>query len=115
MRKQQPEHYIQLQEHWLSYLQHADQWIAEFTTGTVCVRLARLLLYLSELEPATEHHHIHLLKCEEIAAIIGTTTESVSRWTADFKRRGLLNQPDRASTQATIAREALEELILASD
>jgi CRP/FNR family transcriptional regulator, anaerobic regulatory protein len=67
----------------------ADQWIKDLNTGVAWSRVARLLLLLRELG-ADRNGDIELLPREDMAAVVGVTTETASRIVADFKRRGLL-------------------------
>lgn len=89
LRSSSPDTYIQLLEHWFEYLQRADRWITEFSTGSIRSRLARLLNYLGELENGNDE--LRLLTCEELAEILGTTAESVSRQLAELKRNDVLS------------------------
>ncbi|HKJ10470.1 MAG TPA: Crp/Fnr family transcriptional regulator [Gammaproteobacteria bacterium] len=67
----------------------ADQWIKDLNTGVSWSRVARLLL--QEIG-ADRNGDIQLLPREDIAAVVGVTTETASRIVADFKRRGLLQK-----------------------
>jgi CRP/FNR family transcriptional regulator, anaerobic regulatory protein len=85
-----PHIFNQLLEHWFDYLQEADMWIAEFSTGVVKARVARLVNYLSDIEGKDTSNEVKLLTCEEMADILGATPESVSRVLAEFKRKKVL-------------------------
>lgn len=89
-RDEQPEVYCRLQECWYDYLRSADRWIADFSTGALKSRLARLLNFLGDIELELDRDEIKLLTCEEMAEILGTTTESVSRLLAQMKREQVL-------------------------
>ena len=65
----------------------ADIWLTELGTGPVKVRIARLLVRLVDAEPGDT---CFLSTREELGAIPGGATESVSRATADLKRSGLI-------------------------
>jgi len=90
LRMEDPETYIGLVERWHGYLQEADMWITEFSTGPIRARVARLLTYLAEFshDPATGR--VRLLTCEEMGSALGVTGESASRILAEFKRRHIL-------------------------
>lgn len=65
----------------------ADMFLAELSTGSAHVRVARLLLFLGSLgeDPATP-----LLSREEMGGILGISTETASRIIAEFRREGLV-------------------------
>ena len=76
-----------LQEH----LDRADEWILTMGTGPARQRVAHLLLFLSRYS-ADPNGDVELLAGEDMAAIVGTSVETVSRIIADLKRRRLLNR-----------------------
>jgi len=76
---------VRLQDH----LDRADEWITVLGTGPARERIAHLLVMLSKLS-ASPKGDFALLGREDMAAIVGTRTETVSRIVADFKRRELL-------------------------
>jgi CRP/FNR family transcriptional regulator len=90
LKEQDPTAYSRLLEHWYSYLNTADTWITEFSTGPIRGRVARLLLFLIDLDEESGPRELTLLSGEEMAEVLGVTPESVSRVVADFKRRGIL-------------------------
>ena len=87
------EEYPQLCRHTLHMLQHhldrADQWIVTLGTGPARKRVARLLMLMLEYS-ADRDGNIDLLGGSDMAAIVGTSVETVSRIIADMKRRQLL-------------------------
>ena len=76
-----------LQEH----LDRADEWILTMGTGPARQRVAHLLLFLSRYS-ADANGDIELLPGEDMAAIVGTSVETVSRIIADLKRRRVLTR-----------------------
>lgn len=96
LRTEDPLTYASLLERWHNYLNDADTWITQFSTGPIRARVARLLAFLSEFESDAESGELHLLTCEEMASILGVTSESVSRVLAEFKRRDILARHDGA-------------------
>ena len=84
------EAYCQLLEYWHEYLNIADTWITDFSTGTIRGRVARLIRFLVEHDEATGPREVTLLTVEEMADILGVTPESVSRVMADIKRKKIL-------------------------
>lgn len=91
IKSESPHLYCRLIERWFDYLQEADLWIAEFSTGSIKARVARLVNFLSEIESKTSSDEVKLLTCEEMAEILGATPESVSRVLAEFKRNNILS------------------------
>ncbi len=90
VKEQNPAAYSHLLEHWYDDLNTADIWITQFSTGPIRGRVARLLLFLLDLEDNGGARELTLLSCEETAEVLGVTPESVSRVLAGFKRAGLL-------------------------
>lgn len=97
LRTMDPLTYASLLERWHNYLNDADTWITQFSTGPIRARVARLLSFLSEFESDAENGELHLLTCEEMGSILGVTSESVSRVLAEFKRRDILSHHDGAA------------------
>lgn len=90
IKSSHPHIYNKLLEHWFDYLQEADMWISEFSTGIIKARVARLVNFLSDIEGKDASNEVKLLTCEEMAEILGATPESVSRVLAEFKREKVL-------------------------
>ena len=84
------QHHVHLMSKWHQHLLEADMWISEFSTGPIRPRVARLLGFLSRVEDRSASGSVKLLTCDEMAAILGVTPESVSRVLAEFKRSGIL-------------------------
>ena len=87
-----PRQYSQLLKHVCEHLVQADKWIADFSTGGIKPRVARLLLYLSDIEYGESSNMIDLLTVHELADMLGVTQESVSRILADLKRKDTLHR-----------------------
>ncbi|MGD2055720.1 MAG: Crp/Fnr family transcriptional regulator [Gammaproteobacteria bacterium] len=90
LRTADPATYASLLERWHDYLQDADTWITQFSTGPIRGRVARLVAFLSEFEPDAADGEVQLLTCEEMGSILGVTSESASRILAEFKRERIL-------------------------
>ncbi|ARU30412.1 hypothetical protein CAP31_01105 [Sulfuriferula sp. AH1] len=88
LKQQHPELERQLIMRMQQQLDTADQFITDFSTGTAEARVARLLLFL---ESTSTGVYCELLGREEMASILGITTETASRIMADFRRRGLVS------------------------
>lgn len=91
LKKRNPKIYEQLMQRWQKNLEEAESFIVDLNTGHADTRLARLLL---KLDAHSERHCIPNLLREDIAAIIGVTTETASRLMADFRRRKLVDEVD---------------------
>lgn len=91
LSKQTPRLHAQLMKRWGDALNNADAWLTELSTGPAKSRVARLLTWLSE-NSLTED--FYLPSREDIGAMLGITTETASRMTAEFRREGLLNLLD---------------------
>lgn len=91
LERDDAQRHVHLMSKWHQHLMEADMWIADFSTGPIRARVARLLGFLSRIEGRSASDSVKLLTCEEMAAILGVTPESVSRVLAEFKRTGLLS------------------------
>jgi CRP/FNR family transcriptional regulator, anaerobic regulatory protein len=98
--------YKQLILRWQATLDEAEHFLVDLNTGHAESRLARLLL---KLDAHNERHLIPDLLREDIAAIIGVTTETASRLMADFRRRKLVC--DETNRQMRCDPGALKSLI----
>lgn len=109
-KQQEPQLYARLLEKWYEYLNYADTWITEFSTGSVKGRVARLISFLARFDEETGPRVVELLTTEEMSEILGVTPESVSRVVAEFKREGLLEPiENNAESLFTFDRQKLEQ------
>jgi CRP/FNR family transcriptional regulator len=97
LRRANPLVYASVAQYWYKDLRDADTWIMQFSTGAIRARVARLIEHLAALKrwprPVADRSGcVGLLTCEEMAAVLGVTPESVSRVLAEFKRSGLLQE-----------------------
>ncbi|MCP3851235.1 MAG: Crp/Fnr family transcriptional regulator [Gammaproteobacteria bacterium] len=85
---------------WQETINIADLWITQLSTGKIKYRVARILLFLDE---KTIGHHFFMPTREDIGAMLGITTESVSKVTAEFKRKQWLtiSKDNQAEINAT--------------
>jgi len=81
----QPELHRELLRRWQQALSEADAWLTELSTGPARQRVARLLLRLCD--PGGTGYG-RLVGREDMAAMLGVTTETASRAIAEFKRAG---------------------------
>lgn len=87
LNRRLPNFHHELMTRWQHAVNEADAWLTELGTGPVKARVARFLVRLVEAEPGDS---CFLPAREDLGAMLGVTTESVSRTTADFKRSGLI-------------------------
>ncbi len=89
-----------LMERWQKALSDADTWLTCLSTGTARQRIARLVV-----EMADKHSSglCCLFSREDMGAMLGVTTETVSRIIAEFKRDGLLIKKTSNCYQLNIA------------
>lgn len=92
-----PSVYNQILEKWYQYLSYADTWIADFSTGPIKSRVARLIMFLAKFDSETGPHIVELLTTDEMSEILGVTPESASRVLADFKRNEFLEEIENNS------------------
>lgn len=94
----------QLLERWQRALRETDSWLTELATGSTRVRVAYLLIHLVGDDPDGV---CYLPRREDIAAIIGTATETASRVVAELKRAGIIEEtaPRRARVDVEMLRK----------
>ncbi len=115
LRRERSEEYLQLVERHCTELRSAERWITEFSGDTTTCRIARVIRYLAELQRLPGTDTVELLTCQEMAEVIGVSTESASRVLARFKRHGLLT-PRAADAGSRLYRfdsQRLEEIAFA--
>ncbi len=90
---------------WQKTLAMADFWITQISSGKIKCRVARLLLLLDK---KSEGENFLMPTREDIGLMLGITTESVSKTTAEFKRQQwlMISKDNRA----TLDVKALEQL-----
>jgi len=76
---------------WEQQVQTADRWLAELSQGTVSQRVQCLLVMLAEID-GDGGVRIQLPPMTDLASILGTTRESVSRALAELKRAQALRR-----------------------
>ena len=81
-----PRLFEELMNRWHRALAEADTWLTELSTGSAKQRVARLIIHLSN----PENSRCELFSREDMAAMLGITTETASRTMAGFKRQSLL-------------------------
>jgi len=89
LEREEPRLYRELMVRWQRALSEADAWLTELSTGSARQRIARLLLRLVD---GAGVGRCPLFGRRDIAAMLGLTTETVSRLIAEFRREGLLQE-----------------------
>ena len=84
--RERPGLHRELMARWQQALTEADVWLTQFGTGTARQRVARLLLRLT----CVDQDRLPLFCRQDIGAMLGLTTETVSRTIAELRRQGLL-------------------------
>lgn len=105
LSRQQPRLHRELMARWQQALSEADTWLTQFTSGTARQRVARLLLRLACPDQGDQ---LQLFSREDIGAMVGLTTETVSRTIAELRRQGLLR--DRGAQIQQCDRAALRRI-----
>ena len=99
LEEKSPYEYCQILKQGYKHLTQADRWIADFSTGGIKPRVARLVDFLSKLEYGESANMVDLLTVHEMADMLGVTSESVSRILAEFKRNDTLHKLDSYSDE----------------
>lgn len=94
-----PRLHKRLMERWQQILGRADLWLSELSTGPARTRVARLLIRLAR---CCDSDTFYLPSREDMGAMLGVTSETVSRTTAEFRREGLLTVLDNNRAAADI-------------
>lgn len=94
LERHHPKQYCQILKQGYKHLAEADRWIADFSTGGIKARVARLIGFLSKIEYGESSNRVELLTVHEMADMLGVTPESVSRILAEFKRNHTLHKLD---------------------
>jgi len=102
LRRDTPGLHDALLRRWQKALQSANTWITRLSTGNSKERVARLLLLLDE---TSVDDSFFLPTRDDMGAMLGITTESASKATAEFKRNGWLKT--LRNNRAWIDREML--------
>ena len=97
LEQNNPRQYCYILQKGYGYLDEADKWISEFSTGEIKPRVARLLAFLSQLEYGKSAKVVDLLTVHEMADMLGVTPESVSRILAQFKRDDILHKVENCA------------------
>jgi CRP-like cAMP-binding protein len=89
LSRMQPKLCEELMKRWQRALDRADFWLTQYSTGTSRQRVARLLLSLTAPDLTGP---VHLFGREDIGAMLGLSTETVSRVIADLRRQKIMRE-----------------------
>lgn len=107
-----PRLHKKLLERWHQTLIEADEWMAELTSGTARVRLARLLLKMrNPAQPALST----LFSRDDIGSMLCMTMETASRTINAFQREGKISSLDAGGRFYQVDSGALEAEIVSAD
>ena len=81
----------QLFSRWEAALEQADFWITSLSTGPTRKRVIRLIHFLIDRDNVP-NAIVRLLKAEDMAAMLGTSKETVSRIMSELKNIGVLSR-----------------------
>ena len=101
-----PRLHKQLMNKWQDALSSADAWLTELSTGAAKYRVYRLLLWIAQ---HAERDVFYMPSREDIGAMLGLTTETVSRIIATLRREKVIEQIGTHDARADI--ERLQELV----
>jgi CRP/FNR family transcriptional regulator, anaerobic regulatory protein len=87
LQRDTPNLHAALIQRWQKALSAADNWITKLSTGNAKHRVARLLLLLDK---DSVDDSFFLPTRDDMGAMLGITTESASKVTAEFRRQGWL-------------------------
>jgi len=104
LRRDTPRLHDALIRRWQKALSGADNWITRLSTGNTRRRVAQLLLLLDK---NSEEDCFFLPTREDMGAMLGITTESASKATAEFRRNEWLKP--QGQNRAWIDAKALHE------
>lgn len=107
-----PRLHKKLLERWHQTLIEADEWMAELTSGTARVRLAKLLLKMrNPAQPALST----LFSRDDIGSMLCMTMETASRTINAFQREGKISSLDAGGRFYQVDSGALEAEIVSAD
>ena len=103
LRKETPRLHDSLMRRWQKALSGADSWLTELSTGPARDRVSRLLMLLDK---NSQDDSFYLPTRDDMGAMLGITTESASKVTAELRRKGWLKVLDHQ--RAWIDTDALQ-------
>jgi len=95
---------------WDRHLELSEQWITKLSSGPVKIKLINFLLMLIDLN---EHKKgaLQLINHGDIASIIGTSRETVSRIMVDLREEGIIHKGS-TSREITFDKDKLKSLVI---
>ena len=91
IEKEQPAIYEEIIKQWQNQLNQADIWLANLFSGTIKQRLCRFLIMQSRLQQSDDK--IMLISNKDLASILATSNETVSRGLSNLRKEGVINKP----------------------
>ena len=85
-----PEFFKAVLSEWHLQMEASNRVIVDFSTGTLKLRLANVLLMLIEDANHNQLVEIDMIHIDDLASLTGVARESVSRIISEFKREGIL-------------------------
>lgn len=104
LRRDTPRLHDALMRRWQKALSGADNWITRLSTGNARLRVAQLLIFLDQ---NSQDDSFFLPTRDDMGAMLGITTESASKATAEFRRNEWLKP--LGQNRACIDAKALHE------
>ncbi|CAA0124980.1 Transcriptional regulator LdrP [BD1-7 clade bacterium] len=89
IQHQQPSLCKEIGRHWQQHLNQADTWLSKLLAGPVKRRVSNLLVMLHDLQKLP-NNQVMLMSNQDIASILATTEETVSRCLSQLRRDGLI-------------------------
>jgi CRP-like cAMP-binding protein len=98
LEKEQPVLYEELIKQWQHQLSEADNWLSHFFSGTIKQRLCRFLLLQHKLQKLPGQQ-LFLISNQDIASVLSTTVESVSRCISELRKTAILTRIEKRTYQ----------------
>lgn len=89
LEKEQPIIFHSLIEQWQQQLDEANQWLGQLFTGTIKQRLCRFILMQQQMQ-RMPNDQILLISNQDIASVLATSDETVSRCLSTLRSSGVL-------------------------
>jgi len=91
VNKEIPDFSKQLFSRWEAALEQADYWITNLSTGPMRTRIVWLVYYLLDTDN-NANSQIRLLNAEDMAAMLGTSKETISRMLSELRHFGVMKK-----------------------
>lgn len=91
INKETPDFSKQLFNRWEAALEQADYWITNLSTGPMRTRIVWLVYYLLDNDN-NSNSQIRLPSAEDMAAMLGTSKETISRLLSELRHYGVIKK-----------------------